>query len=129
MKKMRTIKIDRNRWLNREASNKLDIVSSLYNKKTDTACCLGHAIHSISKCSWKELESKYTPNEYYAKATKKNPFIMDTMGNSDFSDEAIRINDSCLLRAEEREDLLKKLFKKRNLKLVFHGKFTKGGIK
>jgi len=90
-------------------------------KEQNAGCCLGHFIHQTTKCAWSKLNILPTPENYYTKANKKNPLVIEAVyhelggsfsdiANSPFACRAMGINDCLNINDEQREEELKDLF-------------------
>jgi hypothetical protein len=122
---MKTITISRKRWLRGDMKS-VDGYSLLWCNDKRRGCCLGHAIHQIERCTWNQLASMFTPNDFFRENTpnKMSGMFVDfaegeVCDDSTFTNEAIAINDNDSITDKEREKELKALFKKNGLKLVF----------
>ena len=119
---MKTVRINRNRWARGKFQGSeydgFEAETTLFDSLTETACCLGHAIHQVNRCSWNELIYKGYPNDFYIRKS----FLTDNFGcNNIFAKKAIEINDSTHISEATRERKLIALFKKNGIRLVFYG--------
>ena len=125
---MKTIRINRNKWVRGGKVQDEPFNTYLYYREEPSgkegACCLGHFIHQVDKCSWSELYLKVSPAGYF---TRKS-YLTTTYGvyyntdNNNFADRAMRINDNVTMNEEIREKHLKDLFKEHGFNLEFYTK-------
>jgi len=115
---MKRIRINRSRWMRGQSPEKS---SMLWSSRLQKGCCLGHAIHQISKCPWDSLNNLTSPRHYF----DKESFLTERhgVGCSDnlFADDAMAINDDTSLSETAREVALTKLFKAHGYDLEFYG--------
>ena len=124
---MKTIRINRAKWLRGNIDNKF-ISNDLWCPKREAGCCLGHAIHQTAKCAWKDLARKSAPRMYYDKPSfltnfchdGSTYFSHDGLDNNEFAYKAMRINDALNISDALREKRLIKLFAEYNIKLEFY---------
>ena len=92
----------------------------LWSNKEKKGCCLGHAIHQIERCPWKNLNLLSSPKQYF----NKESFLTERhgVGCSDnlLADEAMIINDSACTDDDEKEKQLISLFRAHGLDLKFY---------
>lgn len=114
---MKTIRINRAKWLRGKTSQK----NYLWCSKRQAGCCLGHAIHQTTKCSWKDLDKIDNPRTYYSRESFLTESIFDVNGlkNNQFALAAMDLNDT-IVDSTVREELLIKLFAENNIKLEFY---------
>jgi hypothetical protein len=124
---MKTIRINRAKWLRGKTSQK----NYLWCSKRQAGCCLGHAIHQTTKCSWKDLDKIDNPRTYYSRESflteptfhvnlTEPTFHVNGFKNNDFALAAMDINDDIRVDSTVREELLIKLFAESNIKLEFY---------
>ena len=115
---MKTIRIDRKKWLRGKTGKK----NYLWCSKRQAGCCLGHAIHQTTKCSWKDLDNIDNPRAYYSRESFLTEPIFDVNGlkNNEFALAAMDLNDDNRVDSTVREELLIKLFAENNIKLEFY---------
>lgn len=101
------------------------VVSMLWEKATNTGCCLGHICKQISRKTEEELEGHYTPQDVLRRASIMTDATYDDYFNEwrvedkPFIDEAVRINDSIDIFDTDREQQLKTLFRKNGIEVKF----------
>ena len=119
---MKTIRIDRKKWLRgKEANNNGEFVPSyLWCPDRHAGCCLGHAIHQTTNCSWKDLAGKAIPEVYYRRTSFLTDLRTDGPANNSFANEAMSINDEPDISEALREERLTELFAENNIKLEFY---------
>jgi len=117
---MRTIKINREKWLRGGG------LSYLWSNDLKKGCCLGHAIHQTQRCSWNELNLLCDPHQFFKRKidvlglTETNRPIYDDTYSSGFTVSAEHINDDATINDTEREKQLIKLFEQNKIKLEFY---------
>jgi len=119
---MRKVRVDRKKW-QRNWSPK----NRLWDNNTCQGCILGHAIHQIDKCSWKELDGLSTPKDYYQRESVftgcydyEYMDLHTEVENNGFAELAMEINDDYNLNDHQREEALIKLFKEEGMILEFY---------
>ena len=119
---MKTIRIDRKKWLRgKEANSNGEFVPSyLWCPDRQAGCCLGHAIHQTTNCAWKDLAGKSVPSSHYARNSFLTYLGPDGLDNNNFADEAMTINDAPDISEALREEGLIELFAENNIKLEFY---------
>ena len=115
---MKTIRINRAKWLRGKTSQK----NYLWCSKRQAGCCLGHAIHQTTKCSWKDLDKIDNPRTYYSRESflTEPTFHVNGFKNNEFALAAMDLNDDIRVDSTVREELLIKLFAENNIKLEFY---------
>lgn len=100
---MKTIKINRKRWLRGREDGYLWLASK------QRGCCLGHAVKQLTSCTWAKLESKRLPEDVLSDKELAKHFgpYHRIYGFAPIADE----NDDKGLTDVVREAKLKKLFK------------------
>lgn len=114
-KKMKRFTVKRSKWA-RGGQNG----SSLLLNQQGSMCCLGFAANQISCILKKKLALAACPDEVFKGASfltrlDDEGYVVDNK----LSDEAIEINDSHLINDNEREEQLKKLFRKHGIIVTF----------
>jgi hypothetical protein len=125
---MNTIKIDRNKWLRGKKDPKGNEASTyLWDIDCNAGCCLGHAIHQISKVPYNKLNELMTPEDYFQRSSLLTDFIRSSykgafgeVQNNNFARQAIRINDNYDMTDKERERKLVELFLQNGIILQFY---------
>jgi hypothetical protein len=117
---MKTIRINRAKWLRGKTSPYQK--NYLWCSKRQAGCCLGHAIHQTTKCSWKDLEKIDNPRTYYSRESflTEPTFHVNGFKNNEFALAAMDLNDDIRVDSTVREELLIKLFAENNIKLEFY---------
>ena len=115
---MKTIRINRAKWLRGKNSQK----NYLWCSKRQAGCCLGHAIHQTTKCSWKDLDKIDNPSAYYSRESflTEPTFHVNGFKSNEFALAAMDLNDDIRVDSTVREELLIKLFAENNIKLEFY---------
>lgn len=126
---MKTIRINRAKWLRGSVGSSYN---SLWCSERQAGCCLGHAIHQTTKCSWKDLDKIDNPRKYYSRESFLTKgygygygfgdgptFHVNGFKNNEFALAAMDLNDS-IVDSTVREELLIKLFAENNIKLEFY---------
>ena len=124
--KKRKVNINRAGWVNGRHGHASALLNS-YGEK----CCLGFAIHQITRCPLRKLQDetydtgKLDPTDFFTRRS----FLTDLDGsgevcNNAFADRAIEINDDCNLSDTEREAQLITLFKENDITLTFTGEYV-----
>jgi hypothetical protein len=111
---MKTITIKRSKWLNGDR----ECVSVLMDKN-EHMCCLGFAIHQVTKCKKSRLLNLATPYKFFRGDSFLTDATPDGVNNNFLAMDAIVINDDKSILGLEREEKLRKLFKKNGYKLKF----------
>jgi len=116
---MKTIRINRAKWLRGNGDDQFSM-TYLWCPDRKVGCCLGHAIHQTTKCSWKDLARKWLPTMYYDKPSFLTQSVNDSLVCNAFADKAMKINDKHDISEASREKRLIKLFAEYNIKLEFY---------
>ena len=134
---MRTVQIDRSKWRCGPADKRRG--HSLERENRDISldsengrCCLGFAVNQLHGIPYECLLDLETPCEV-SSIPESSPFVemykpiwseTEQLRDSDFTREAMSINDRMSSTRQQKESALTKLFKKNNINLVFHGEYT-----
>jgi len=117
-----TLTIDRAKWRT-ATSGKGD--TRLLNEE-GFMCCLGFRCNQMG-IPKKELLNKTSPSDLYMNWGIPDLIDMEFWKgidfNTDFSNEAIRINDNSEITSEEREKKIKEHFKTKDIEVVFIGEY------
>ena len=127
---MQKLIIDRRKW--RTGGDESDIrikgPTSLYND-LGYSCCLGFYCRQIGKIRNKVLLDVDTPDNLTIKNFNKIELLIsrdsnnNVYDNSDFTNDAVLINDDSCLSNEEREEAIIEHFKKANIEVVFKNEY------
>lgn len=122
-KKMKIVRIDREKWIRGGYSPEGESVqTSLWDPNINAGCCLGHAIHQVSGRTWEQLSFKSSPQ----RILKGKSFLTEwdaefsSVDNNALAEDAMEINDDSSISDKMREKALIKLFKKNKVKLEFY---------
>lgn len=116
---MKKVTIDRNTWARGYLRN-----NSLYDSSDQKMCCLGFASMQLLSTQQEDMESLLSPSDlvnncdYIQDTESIFTYASEGFRDSDFSNEAMVINDSDISE-EEREEKLIKLFAENNIELEF----------
>ncbi len=115
---MKQVTIDRQKWLRGKVTEP-HICNLLWSGIHNGGCCLGHAIHQITKIPFLSLTDFDVPSQIFSSKSfltdKENGKVVQNR----FADDAISINDSTVICDEEKEKQLIRLFKQNKIKLTF----------
>jgi len=128
---MQKLIIDRKKW--RSGGDNYTNVrekghTSLYNSY-GYSCCLGFYCRQIGKIRNKVLLDTGSPENLDIKNFNKIELLIsrdsnnNVYDNSNFTDDAVSINDDSSLSNEEREEAIIEHFKKSNIEVVFKNKY------
>lgn len=115
---MRKVTIDRTKWLRGKASEP-HVCNVLWSENCNAGCCLGHAIHQITKLPLLSLANFDVPSQIFSSKSFLTFKENGKAHQNEFADKAININDSTIIPDEDRERLLIHLFKQNKIKLTF----------
>lgn len=116
-----TFIIDRSKWKNRDTFR--DNHTYLYNKDEKgrvQMCCLGFVCNQLG-IPKRDLDNHLVPLNLYH--TWDIPYLTQGCTHTRLSMQALKINDSRMIKSSEREGLLKELFNSHNLDLEFVGEY------
>lgn len=113
---MKTLTIDRKRWLCGEGSEN----SELYRPKDRKMCCLGFFARQICGAKVEDIKGKDGPGD----TTFEWPeWLLQDRITTDKCYRLMETNDVEILTTKERESKVKKMFAKKDIKTVFVGKY------
>jgi hypothetical protein len=122
-KKMKIVRINRKKWIRGKYSPEGEFVeTSLWDPNIEAGCCLGHAIHQVSGCSWKKLSFVSSPQGILkgkSFLTTRDHGYSEVYNNA-LAKDAMEINDNSSISDKIREKRLISLFKKNKIKLEFY---------
>jgi hypothetical protein len=122
-KKMKIVRIDREKWIRGKYSPKGEFVeTTLWDPNIKAGCCLGHAIHQVSGRTWEQLSYMPSPQsilEGESFLTIRDHGYSEVYNNA-LADAAMEINDDYSISDKIREKKLINLFRKNNVKLEFY---------
>lgn len=98
---------------------------TLLENESGYRCCLGFACLAAG-FTRKDIEDHSEPGFIKLKRppNPKKQLLIDSTGNSPFSNHAIEINDDTELTREQREEQLIKLGKQYNIQIKFKGSYV-----
>lgn len=115
------IRIDRTKWARGKT---FGTTNWLWSWATNKGCCLGHAIHQVSKCSWLKLSNSASPDLFFKRSSFLTYMVPNKNGsiviNNRLADLAIEYNDAPFISDSDREETLIKLFKEHGYELEFY---------
>lgn len=109
---MKNLVISRKKWLRGPQ------VNPLWDTNRGGGCCLGHACIQLFNLTIENINDKYCPSRVLNGETILSTRLRGTTINSEFSSDAISINDS-LCPEYIREEKLISLFKTKDVELTF----------
>lgn len=128
---MKTLKIDRKKWsrggkincgLNESGTPR----TYLWDKSVDAGCCLGHYCIQLANLGPTDLNKLSEPSDLgmnidgLAEATYNEYHDVSYGDNTDFTQDAMGINDDNSITEEEREAKLIELFRLNDIALEFY---------
>lgn len=125
---MKKVTIQRSKWQRGGASKTLELFPeefevSLWGTDTESGCCLGHCLHQAHGISYKSMRGECDPVNLANSLGKKNPLVLgrgtEGFQATEFTGEAININDRNSISDEEREQMLCEWFEKHGYELTF----------
>ena len=114
MPKMKTLVIERARWLRGEGSGP----SKLLRKEDGKMCCLGFMFLSCGFTP-EQIEGHTNPYEMTRYSEVPSWLLMDSGSDSTLAVKLMTINDDLSLPETAREERIKKLFAEGGIKAVF----------
>jgi len=121
MAKKNKLVIRRKKWLRGE--DRAGFCNSTLRNEYGSMCCLGFACKQLCELENNDIEGYGVPSELTyvetvnLKENKKAKKMYDKL--VEIESEAIRINDAAEPKGKEREELLKKLFGRINVDVIF----------
>lgn len=124
----KVVTIDRSKWITGEQwhVNHTGIGTTKLKNEEGHMCCLGFVCSQLSDVQLNlEVEPEDLGVEIPEISEHEERAGVKVLVNTNLSNEAMGINDSVDTTPEEKEKLLKKLFKETNIELVFTGEYTR----